>query len=568
MSNRVESWGIFGVMAVVSAGGGCEVIQGLQPATVNETGGGGQGGGTGGTTSSGGDTGGTGGTPSTGGTGGAGTCEPGTSIDCYTGMPATTNGTAKCHGGTRACKADGSGYEDACAGEVTPQPETCASTDDEDCDTLDCVRWAGIYGDGNEQKPLDIKVDGAGNVYVLGAFKGSIKLSNPAKISAGEYDLFLVKLDPSGNVLWDKQFGDAADQQSGQLAVDVDGNVAMAGKLTGTLDFGGASLQGKDLFVAKLDPAGGHLWSKALLAGSATTPHIAAGFDGSVVMWTSFLGSANFGSGPLTADPDYKSVLTSLSGETGNPAWLKVFVSTGAQSLPGTAHNHTFATSLDVDSSGNISVNGSFGGKKLNLGGSDIQEVASGYGGAFLARFDKLGSHAWSVGQSVGQPVSGELSADPVGAVVLSLTDDSEGFAPCVSGALTKCDNVGAKLWGKLYSCAGQGNEYDFKSIHSATDPQENVVLAVVPPDDVFNFDGNMLPGKGGMDIVLGKLDPDGNHLWSRRFGDAADQRYPLVATAPNGDIVMAAQVSGTIDVGTGALVTNGQDLLIARFAP
>lgn len=61
------------------------------------------------------------------------TCQPGQSEPCYQG-PAWTNGVGACHSGKRTCGTDG--IYGACAGQVLPQDETCASPFDDDCDGL------------------------------------------------------------------------------------------------------------------------------------------------------------------------------------------------------------------------------------------------------------------------------------------------------------------------------------------------------------------------------------------------------------------------------------------------
>jgi hypothetical protein len=106
--------------------------------------------------------------------------------------PPGTKDVGICEAGTLACKRDGSGYE-ACEGEVTPVVKTCASTDDEDCDGKDCVRWARLIG-GTEQETVNqVAVDSAGNVYVAGNFEGAISFGDDVLIASAATDAFLVK---------------------------------------------------------------------------------------------------------------------------------------------------------------------------------------------------------------------------------------------------------------------------------------------------------------------------------------------------------------------------------------
>lgn len=60
------------------------------------------------------------------------TCEPGAVQDCY-GGPAGTEGVGPCAAGHQTCNADGLGWG-SCVGQVLPQPETCATPIDDDCD--------------------------------------------------------------------------------------------------------------------------------------------------------------------------------------------------------------------------------------------------------------------------------------------------------------------------------------------------------------------------------------------------------------------------------------------------
>ncbi len=59
-------------------------------------------------------------------------CEPGGTRDCYTGAQGTRD-VGPCKAGLQTCNAAGDGWG-ACAGQVTPKPETCDTPVDDDCD--------------------------------------------------------------------------------------------------------------------------------------------------------------------------------------------------------------------------------------------------------------------------------------------------------------------------------------------------------------------------------------------------------------------------------------------------
>src|SRR5579871_1167393 len=76
-----------------------------------------------------------------------------------------------------------------------------------------------------------------GSVLLAGSFEGTIDLGGGPLRSAGGDDVFVARLDASGKHLWSKRFGDAHAQHGRAVALDPSGNVVLAGDAQGTLDF-------------------------------------------------------------------------------------------------------------------------------------------------------------------------------------------------------------------------------------------------------------------------------------------------------------------------------------------
>jgi hypothetical protein len=149
-------------------------------------------------------------------------------------------------------------------------------------------------------------VDASGNVLVTGYFAGTMDLGGGPLTSAGNQDLFVAKLDPSGAHVWSKHFGDTGIQQGQSIAVDASGNVLVTGHFAGTMDLGGGPLTSTvgslDLFVAKLDPSGAHVWSKRFGdASDQVGQGIAADSAGNVLVTGFFNGAMDFGFGVITS---------------------------------------------------------------------------------------------------------------------------------------------------------------------------------------------------------------------------------------------------------------------------
>ena len=83
------------------------------------------------------------------------------------------------------------------------------------------------------------------------------------------------------------------------------------------------------------------------------------------------------------------------------------------------------------------------------------------------------------------------------------------------------------------------------------------------------DFGGGVLTSAGGADIFVAKYDSTGAHLWSKGFGDAANQFARSVASAPSGDCVVTGLILGPTDFGGGAVGgLGGEDVFLATFGP
>ncbi len=165
--------------------------------------------------------------------------------------------------------------------------------------------WERTIGDAKLQQNAVVAVDSTGNILVAGSFYGTVDLGGGPMVSAGEADVFIAEMDPNGAHLWSKRFGDSANQLGVSIAFDPQNNVVLAGSLVGAADFGGgplASAGGSDVFVAKLDSKGDHLWSKRFGdAADQEVTGVTSDATGAVILGGYFAGSLDLGGGTMTA---------------------------------------------------------------------------------------------------------------------------------------------------------------------------------------------------------------------------------------------------------------------------
>ncbi|MDI1482626.1 hypothetical protein [Polyangium sp. y55x31] len=96
--------------------------------------------------------------------------------------------------------------------------------------------------------------------------------------------------------------------------------------------------------------------------------------------------------------------------------------------------------------------------------------------------------------------------------------------------------------------------------------PDGNIVIAG-GFGGTIDLGGGPLASTGSYDILLAKLTPKGEVVWAKRFGDAAQQQANAVAVDKNGAIYVGGRVFGAVDFGGGVLTSAGSgDVFVAKF--
>jgi hypothetical protein len=118
-------------------------------------------------------------------------------------------------------------------------------------------RWSKRFGGSGEDQGNSVEVDVSGNVYLTGRFQGSADFGSGPLTSAGGADIFVAVCNPQGQYHWSKRFGGTTNDEGRGVTVDPSGNVYVTGRFQGSVDFGGGPLTSAgdyDIFVLKLMP--------------------------------------------------------------------------------------------------------------------------------------------------------------------------------------------------------------------------------------------------------------------------------------------------------------------------
>ncbi|MFN0187509.1 MAG: T9SS type A sorting domain-containing protein [Bacteroidia bacterium] len=135
--------------------------------------------------------------------------------------------------------------------------------------------WAKQLGGTNADLVRYMAINSSGDLYITGTYRGVADLDPSANTTSftsnGSDDVFIVKLNRSGNFIWAKSLGGSSSDLGHGITVDQFSYVIVAGQFIGSVDFDpGAgnvfmSSQGfYDSFVLKLDSSGNFSWVKRI----------------------------------------------------------------------------------------------------------------------------------------------------------------------------------------------------------------------------------------------------------------------------------------------------------------
>jgi hypothetical protein len=148
---------------------------------------------------------------------------------------------------------------------------------DADGDTL----WTRTYGGAMDERAEDLRRT---------ADKGFVLAGSTDSFGAGQYDMYIVKVDAAGNVQWSRTYGGTSMEHAYSVSQTLDMGFVAAGY---TDSYGSG---GRDVYVIRCDEAGDTLWTKTLGGTSTDYGYAAqqtAGGGYMVCGWTSSMGAGD-----------------------------------------------------------------------------------------------------------------------------------------------------------------------------------------------------------------------------------------------------------------------------------
>jgi PKD repeat protein len=270
---------------------------------------------------------------------------------------------------------------------------------------------------------MGVSTDRLGNIYITGYFESPTIIFGSYTLStAGSYDIFIVKYNSSGNVLWAKSAGGSGIDIGNGVATDDSGNVYVTGIVGSvTISFGSYTLNnsGGNTFLVKYDSSGNVQWAKCSIGnGNATAHHVAADSANNVYLTGSFCCSpVSFGSDTLTNYGNSDAFFVKFNS-LGNVLWCKNI----------TDSFDTYGYCVATDKTDKIYVTGSFHGSTLTLDTIRLQRQTGSHDPLYLAEFDSSGNAVFAKALTAGGDDQNAVAVSSSGCVYVGGDYDSTNF--------------------------------------------------------------------------------------------------------------------------------------------
>jgi len=429
---------------------------------------------------------------------------------------------------------------------------------------------------------MDVEIDSQGNSYVAGYITGqtAFDVNEVEQIPTGNGEVYVSKYNSSGDLLWYKRFGGNLSDRAYDLAIDQNDEIYVTGQFYGQVDFGGVILNSvnnsKDIFILKMDASGNVLWARSEGGGDVDNVYgITTDYQNNVILTGQFIGTASIAGqsftsflDPVTSFSSYDLFLSKYD-TNGNPLWAIV----------GQANYEERGLAVSVDSQNTIFITGQFS-DTLYFGGTQINNI--GYNVGFLARISPAGAVNWVNIIRAGVLTAYDLEVNDSDEVVVigdylgNFLYTSANTSGTISNAFSKkifclkTANNGGFMWA---TALGSSNRVSARSLAIAS--SKEIYITGFFECAWTELRGNqtaIFNSVGFKDPYLWKIDNLGNSLFVKQFGSQKEDKGHGVAIL-NGNIPMLCgsytedlNFRGSPLTNYSGSVTNNFDIIPSQF--
>ncbi len=304
-----------------------------------------------------------------------------------------------------------------------------------------------------------VAADDAGNVYVTSYFSspttnvGSVTLTNsdPSGLTS---DIYVVKYDPSGNLIWARNFGGNGNDEAYGITVTHLGDIYIAGDFgSGFMTFGTSTISnaalagGKTGFIARLNSSGNGVWASASGGnGNDYAVGLASDIDNNVFLTGGFKEASISFSGTAISNPtpgDASLYLVKFD-PSNNVVWNKTI----CEKSP-VFNGGAWGYSIAVSQCGLVWVSGALTDSVI-IDGHVLRKPVNSIDPIFVAAYTTGGTYVDCAALSSGGDDQNGIAADPMGNIYMC--SDYQCKIPFIAGPDTlPADSNGELLFVAKY---------------------------------------------------------------------------------------------------------------------
>jgi hypothetical protein len=291
--------------------------------------------------------------------------------------------------------------------------------------------WAKTYGGSGSDSVYAVAPTSDGLGYVVAGSTSSF--------GAGSGDAWVLKLDGSGNITWQKTYGGSGSDAVYAVAPTSDGGYVVAGSTTSF------SVVSGDFWVLKLDGSGNVLWQWTYGQGAddsarAIVPTSDGGYVVAGYSWP--YGAAGNDAWVLKLDASGNITWQkTYGGSTNDYAWAVAPTRDGGYVAAGSTYSFGAGSGdawvLKLNASGNVTWQKTYGGGGVESARAVVPTSDGGYVVAgSTSSFGAGGDDAWVLKLDANGAIGGSCSVSGSSSSA-SVSSSATGSPPIVAGAIT-----------------------------------------------------------------------------------------------------------------------------------
>ncbi|HKR04921.1 MAG TPA: T9SS type A sorting domain-containing protein [Bacteroidia bacterium] len=384
--------------------------------------------------------------------------------------------------------------------------------------------WMQTGGSTTIDEGMDVASDSNNNTYTAGYFTSVLTMDGNNLTASGLSDIFIVKTDSIGKILWLKSAGGLNIDKALSIDADASGNIVVTGLFYASADFDGQMITSsgqQDMFVAKYDSSGTLLWVRKA-GGTEGDAGNGVAFDpaGNVIVTGEFSDTCAFGTTILTSADGSIDVFTAKYDSNGNLLWAK----------KGSGLYTDRGTDVSTDATGNIYVTGMFSD---TVTFDNVHNNAM-HNALFLIKYNPSGTELWFRWM-------GSASVTAIGGIAVhnnrvNITGNFSGTLflfgnsgnPTLNGAHpNNIFVIRYNLAGNLIWKHADGSESEVTAQAITTKNNGEVLIAgnfkCRFSDFSAQYGAGIFCSVGYWDTYIASYNNSGDWQWSRQFGGKQD---------------------------------------------